>query len=114
VALRAELVLLVPRLSENGVRMRIDETGSENTSTAIHYFAATVRRHQVLRRAERRDPAIPHRDRDVAEHAGVGHFAASARASWSGAGDDLGGVYKEEITHIEKSELKTTRFALIA
>jgi hypothetical protein len=114
VTLCAELVLLVPGLPEYGVRMRVDETGGEHTAATIHHFAATICGQEIFRGTNRGNPSVGDRDGDVGQNPGVGHFLSLAGSRRPGAGDDLGGVYEEEITHVGKIELKTTRFALMA
>jgi len=99
VPLGAELVLLKPRLAENRVGVRVDETGGEHAAATVDDLGALVCILEIASGADRGDAAVAHGDSHVAKNPGLFHLSALPSARWAGAGDYLGGVDEEQVLH---------------
>src|SRR5687768_9177713 len=85
----AELLLLEPRLPENGVRMGIDESRRQESSLTIDAVRAVVGALEFLLWANGGDLLSDHRYGDSGQDAGVAHLAPAPRAPGPAARDDL-------------------------
>jgi len=90
-------MLLEPRLAEHGVRVRIDEARSENAAVAVNHFGVGVRVFEIGRGADHRYSSFADCDSSISQDACVAHLLSFARSCGTGACNDLGGVYEENV-----------------
>ena len=96
----AQLLLLEPRLAEDGVRVRVDEAGREHSAAAVDDLGARVRILEIACGSDRGDPPVAHGDRGVPQNSGIAHLGAAARSRGAGAGDDLRRVDEEHRSRV--------------
>jgi hypothetical protein len=102
---RAQLLLLVARASEHGVRVRVHEPRREQLPRAVHALGVGVLVLERGLRADGHDPSRLDEHRRADRQARVAHLRAAPRAGRAGAGGDLPRVDEEPLSSILPPQL---------
>ena len=93
---RPELLLLEPRLAEDGVRVRVHEPRREDASPAIDRRRAGICSLEGRASADGSDRSVDDRDGDAGHDPGVTHLTSAPRPTGSTARDDLRRVDEQQ------------------
>ena len=93
---RPHFLLIGPWSPEDGVRMRIDQTGHEDPAPAVDPLVVCITTLEFIARTNRLDDSFGHRNRTIVERRQLPHFLTTARSGRPRARHQLRSVGEQE------------------